>query len=43
MAYDLLSALIGAVLGIGVGFAIVTIMANIFASDDDGFELIRRQ
>ncbi len=40
MAYDLLSALVGALLGIGVGFAVVTIMAGIFASEDDDFVLV---
>ena len=40
MAYDLISALVGALLGIGVGLALVSIMANIFASQGDDFELV---
>ena len=40
MAYDLMSALVGALLGIGVGMAMVGIMANIFSDDDDGFQLL---
>ena len=40
MAYDLMSALVGALLGIGVGMAMVGIMANIFSDDDDGFRLL---
>ena len=40
LAYDLISALVGALLGIGVGLALVSIMANIFASDSEGFELV---
>ncbi len=40
MAYDLISALVGALLGIGVGLALVSIMASIFAGDGDGFELV---
>ena len=40
LAYDLISALVGALLGIGVGLALVSIMANIFAGDEDGFELV---
>ena len=40
LAYDLISALVGALLGIGVGLALVSIMSNIFASDSDGFELV---
>ncbi|MCI0439111.1 MAG: ABC transporter permease, partial [Chloroflexi bacterium] len=43
LAYDLLSALVGALLGILVGFALVTIMAGLFASGgDDDFQLVRR-
>ena len=41
LAYDLVSALAGALMGIVVGLALVTIMANIFASDDNDFQLIR--
>lgn len=41
MAYDLASALVGALLGIVVGFALVTIMASIFAAGEDGFTLTR--
>ena len=41
LAYDLLSALVGALMGIVVGLALVTIMANIFAGDDEDFQLIR--
>ena len=41
LAYDLISALVGALLGIGVGLAMVTIMAGIFANEDDGFQLVR--
>jgi putative ABC transport system permease protein len=41
MAYDLASALVGALLGIVVGFALVTIMASIFAAEDEGFTLTR--
>ncbi|MCH8310184.1 MAG: FtsX-like permease family protein, partial [Chloroflexi bacterium] len=41
LAYDLISALVGALLGIVVGLALVTIMANIFAGEDDNFQLIR--
>ncbi len=40
MAYDLMAALVGALLGIGVGMAMVGIMANIFSDDDDGFQLL---
>ncbi len=40
MAYDLMSALVGALLGIGVGMAMVGIMANIFGDDEDGFRLL---
>ena len=40
MAYDLMAALVGALLGIGVGMAMVGIMANIFSDDDDGFRLL---
>ncbi len=39
MAYDLVSALVGALLGIGVGLLMVAIMAGIFADNSDGFEL----
>lgn len=40
LAYDLISALVGALLGIGVGLAMVSIMANIFSSEENGFELV---
>ncbi len=40
MAYDLISAFVGASLGIAVGFAMVSIMAGIFASESDDFELV---
>ena len=39
MAYDLASALVGALLGIGVGLLMVTVMAAIFADNNQGFEL----
>ena len=39
MAYDLASALVGALLGIGVGLLMVTVMAAIFADNNEGFEL----
>ncbi len=40
MAYDLMSALVGALLGIAVGMAMVGIMASIFGGDEDGFQLV---
>ena len=40
MAYDLMAALVGALLGIGVGMAMVSIMANIFSDPDDSFQMI---
>ena len=39
MAYDLASALVGALLGIGVGLVMVAAMAAIFADESRGFEL----
>ena len=40
MAYDLVSALVGALLGIGVGMAMVSIMAGLFSGQGEGFELV---
>ena len=40
LAYDLTSALVGALLGIGVGLAMIGIMANFFPSESEGFELV---
>ena len=40
LAYDLISALVGATLGILVGLAMVSIMAGIFAGEGDDFELV---
>ena len=40
MAYDLLSALVGALMGIAVGMLMVAGMAAIFADARDGFELV---
>ncbi len=40
VAYDLLSALVGALLGIGVGMLMVAGMASIFASADEDFILV---
>ncbi len=41
LAYDLLSALAGALLGIAVGFALVTIMFGIFGGQEEDFVLRR--
>ena len=40
MAYDLMAALVGALLGIGVGMAMVSVMASIFSDPDDSFQMI---
>ncbi|MCH8109559.1 MAG: FtsX-like permease family protein, partial [Chloroflexi bacterium] len=41
LTYDLLSALVGATLGIVVGMLMVTVMANIFSDSGENFTLIR--
>ncbi len=41
LAYDLLSALAGALLGVAVGFALVTLMVGIFGGQEEDFVLRR--